>query len=252
MTLTAELKRVKFSTKHNQRITMIFYQLFESESSTYSYLLACEKTKEAVLIDPVLETLGRDQNLINTLELKLKYTIETHVHADHITSASSLKEIYHCKNLVSINSKVNCADIYLKENDVINFGEENLIVLETPGHTHSCICLKNDSMIFTGDLLFIRGTGRTDFQEGNAHKMYQNIHEKIFTLPDQTRIYPGHDYKGIPYTTVELEKKFNPRINLKISENDFVEIMSKLNLSFPKKIKESVPANLNCGKLETH
>ncbi len=226
---------------------MIFYQLFEAESCTYSYLLACEKSKEAVLIDPVMETLNRDVNLINELGLKLIYTIETHIHADHVTSASELKKIFDCKTIVSCHAKVKCADILVKENDEIHFGNETLKVLETQGHTSSCISLKIHNFVFTGDLLFIRGTGRTDFQEGNSKLMFKNIREKIFSLPDNTIIYPGHDYKGMLFSTVELEKKYNPRVGLNNSEDDFINIMDNLNLPYPKKIDMALPLNLVCG-----
>jgi sulfur dioxygenase len=228
---------------------MIFYQLFEVESSTYTYLLACEKTKEAVIIDSVLETCDRDIRLINELGLKLIYTIETHIHADHITGANKLKETFNSKTIISIHSPNKCADKLVSENDEINFGEEVLKVFETQGHTNSCLSLYTKGMVFTGDLLFIRGTGRTDFQQGDAHKMYHNIKSKIFNLPLDTKIYPGHDYKGMTYSTIELEKKFNPRINDSISEERFIEIMSELKLAPPKKLESAVPANLKCGRV---
>lgn len=228
---------------------MIFHQLFETESSTYTYLLADEKTREAVIIDPVLETFERDSKLINELELKLLYTIETHVHADHITSADLFKKRFQSKTVVSKHAKISCCDFPVSEGDLIKFGNYELKVIETQGHTDSCLSFYIKGMVFTGDLLFIRGTGRTDFQQGNSALMYQNITQKIFSLPDQTIIYPGHDYKGMQSSTVSLEKKFNPRVGGGKSEADFIKIMSELKLADPKKIAIAVPANLKCGAI---
>jgi len=229
---------------------MIFDQLFEAESSTYTYLLACEKTREAILIDPVLETVERDAKIMRELELKLIYTIETHVHADHITGADKLKKLFHCKTILSKHANISCADILVSEGDVVKFGEHQLKVLETRGHTDSCMSLYTNGMVFTGDLLFIRGTGRTDFQQGNSQLMYQNIHQKIFKLPPETKIYPGHDYKGMSYSTVAQELKFNPRVGGGKTEQDFIKIMQELKLADPKKIAIAVPANLKCGAID--
>jgi sulfur dioxygenase len=227
---------------------MIFYQLFESESSTYTYLLADERTKEALLIDPVIETVERDIKLLSELDLKLLWTIDTHVHADHITAASTLRSQLGAKTCVSKHSNVTCADRLLSEGDLITFGSYSLKALETPGHTDSCMSFLIDNKIFTGDVLFIRGCGRTDFQQGSSEKMYRSIHDKIFSLSDDTIIYPGHDYKGMTHSTVGLEKKFNPRLGNNKTLAEFSEIMAGLNLAPPKKIQESVPANLHCGE----
>lgn len=229
---------------------MIFHQLFETESSTYTYLLACEQTREAILIDPVLETVERDAKIIRELELKLLYTIETHVHADHITGADKLKKLFNSKTILSKHANISCADILVSEGDVVKFGNHQLKIFETRGHTDSCMSLYLDGMVFTGDLLFIRGTGRTDFQQGNSQLMYQNIHQKIFTLPPETKIYPGHDYKGMSYSTVAQELKFNPRVGGGKSEQDFIKIMQELKLADPKKIAIAVPANLKCGAID--
>ncbi len=226
---------------------MIFYQLFEAESSTYTYLLADEASREAIVIDPVLETLERDLKLISELGLNLQWVVDTHVHADHITSAAQLRKRLGAKTCVSKNANISCADRFLSEGDTLSFGSCKLNVLTTPGHTDSCISLTCDGMIFTGDVLLIRGTGRTDFQQGSAEKMYHSITQKIFTLPDDTKIYPGHDYKGMSYSTVALEKKFNPRIGIEKSYEDFKKIMSELHLAQPKKIEIAVAANLLCG-----
>lgn len=226
---------------------LLFRQLFEPESSTYTYLLADTSTKEAVLIDPVLETLDRDLTLLHELGFKLKVAVNTHCHADHITSTGLMK-----KRLAGLKSAISkfsgaSADIHLSEGDKITFGKQYLTVVETPGHTDGCVTLVTGdrSMAFTGDALLIRGCGRTDFQQGSAKKLYQSIHQKIFTLPDHCLIYPGHDYKGQTASTVAEERKFNPRLTKSLEE--FVDIMNNLNLPKPKKIDVSVPANLVCG-----
>ncbi|XP_045901956.1 persulfide dioxygenase ETHE1, mitochondrial [Micropterus dolomieu] len=226
---------------------LLFRQLFESESSTYTYLLADTETKEAILIDPVLETIDRDLKLIHELGLNLKMAVNTHCHADHITSTGLMK-----KRLAGLKSAISklsgaSADIHLSEGDKITFGKHFLTVRETPGHTDGCVTLVSwdQSMAFTGDALLIRGCGRTDFQQGSAKKLYQSIHGKIFTLPDHCLIYPAHDYLGQTVSTVGEERKFNPRLTKRLEE--FVKIMDNLNLPKPAKIDISVPANLVCG-----
>ena len=226
---------------------MIFYQLIETETSTYTYLIADEITKEAVAIDTVIENVNRDLLLISEMGLKLKYIIDTHLHADHITGSGELRKRTGAKTAISRKAHVPCIDIALKDGDKISFGKYTLQALETPGHTNSCMSFLIDGIIFTGDLLLIRGTGRTDFQQGDAKKMYESITEKIFSLPSNTKIYPGHDYKGFTYSTVEWEKKFNSRIGANRSLAEFVQIMSELKLAPPKKIDVAVPANLQCG-----
>jgi glyoxylase-like metal-dependent hydrolase (beta-lactamase superfamily II) len=228
---------------------MIFHQLFELESFTYTYLLADEDTGEAILIDPVLESADRDFKLISELGLKLLFTIETHLHADHITGAYKLKEKTGSKCAISKHADIPCADLNLSEGDEIKFGKYKLKVLETQGHTNTCLSFVTGEMVFTGDLLFIRGTGRTDFQQGNSKFMYQNIHQKIFSLPPQTKIYPGHDYKGFTHSTVLEEIKFNPRVGGNKTEADFSKIMSELILADPKKLSIAVPANMKCGNI---
>lgn len=226
---------------------MIFHQLFEQESSTYTYLLADEESKEAILIDAVLETAERDFKLLSELGLKLKYLVDTHIHADHITGAGTLRSKTGARTAVSSGANVQCVDITLKDGDELKFGKYTLKAISTPGHTNSCMTFYCEKMLFTGDVLFIRGTGRTDFQQGDSRKMYHSIHDKIFTYPDDTRIYPGHDYKGLTYSTVGEEKKFNPRVGGGKTEDEFVKIMSELKLANPKKIDVAVPANLKCG-----
>ncbi|MGK0298456.1 MAG: sulfur dioxygenase [Gammaproteobacteria bacterium] len=229
---------------------LIFRQLFDPPSSTYTYLLADSSSSEAVLIDPVFEQARRDVALLTELELQLIYSLETHCHADHITSAWLLKQRAGAKTGVSMNAGVENADLYLKHGDHIQFGGRYLSVRETPGHTNGCLTyvLDNESMAFTGDSLLIRGCGRTDFQQGEARNMYQSIHSQIFTLPEETLLYPGHDYRGLTVTSVREEKKYNPRLGGKLNENDFDGYMRNLNLQHPHQIDIAVPANLKSGR----
>ena len=227
----------------------IFFQLFEAESSTYTYIIADKKSKEAAIIDPVISTVDRDLKLIDELGLRLMYVLDTHVHADHITAASEIRKRTQAKTAVSQDAGVTCVDIPLEDNQELTLGDKKITVLATPGHTNTCMSFYFEGMVFTGDALLIRGTGRTDFQQGSAEKLYESIHEKIFTLPDETKVYPGHDYRGQTVSTVELEKKFNPRLGHGRSKEDFKKIMSELKLDNPKKIHEAVPANLACGQV---
>jgi len=228
---------------------MLFRQLFDAETSTYSYLLADEQSREAVIIDPVLEQVDRDAQLLADLGLTLKYTLETHVHADHVTGSGPLRERLGSKSVVSELGGAACADIQARDGDVFTFGRHGLEARSTPGHTDGCITYVTGdrAMAFTGDALLIRGTGRTDFQQGSARHLYRSIHERIFTLPDDTRVYPGHDYHGRTVSTVGAEKALNPRVGGRKTEEDFVHIMERLSLPRPKKIDEAVPANLRCG-----
>ncbi len=233
---------------------MLFRQLFEPQTSTYSYLLADEETKEAVLIDPVRETIDRDVKLLEELGLKLRLVLETHVHADHVTSAGPLRERFGAQTVVSRAGGAPCADRPVVDGDVLEFGGHAIEVRSTPGHTDGCVTyVVRDGPVtraFTGDALLIRGCGRTDFQQGDAHKLYRSVHDKVFTLPDDTLIYPAHDYQGRTVTTVAEEKRFNPRLGVAITEDAFVDIMANLKLAAPKKIDEAVPANLKCGMPE--
>lgn len=225
---------------------MIFKQLFEPESSTYTYLLADEKTKEAVLIDAVIETLDRDLQELQSEGLKLKYVLDTHVHADHITSAGELRKRLGVPTGVSQHAQVSCADIQLHEGQVLKFGNYELKVMETPGHTDSCLSFLVNDMVFTGDSLMIGATGRTDFQQGSPEKLFDSVH-RLFKLPPETKVYPAHDYKGRLSTTIQNEISTNARIAGKTKE-EYVKIMNELKLADPKKIKEAVPANLACGE----
>lgn len=227
----------------------IFYQLFENESSTYTYLLADTESKEAIIIDPVFETRERDLKLIEELGLKLKYVLETHVHADHITSSSEIRKRTGALIGLSDAYEMSCPDIRLHEGKELTFGPYKIEVIHTPGHTHGCLTYKIDNMIFTGDVLLVRGCGRTDFQQGSSEKLFHSVREKLFKLPDDTIVYPAHDYKGYTKSTIGMEKKFNPRLNLEVGKEKFIDIMTNLNLPYPQKIKEAVPANLQCGML---
>lgn len=226
---------------------LLFRQLFEAESSTYSYLLADVESREAVLIDPVLETVDRDLKLVDELGLKLKVAVNTHCHADHITGTGLLKQrVFGLKSAISVHSGAS-ADIMLAEGDTIKFGQQSLTVRETPGHTDGCVTYVtgDQTMAFTGDALLIRGCGRTDFQQGCSKKLYQSVHQQIFTLPAHCLIYPAHDYRGQTVSSVDEEKKFNPRLTKSLEE--FIKIMDNLNLPKPAKIDIAVPANLVCG-----
>lgn len=226
---------------------LLFRQLFEAESSTYTYLLADSVSGDAILIDPVLETVERDAKLITELNLTLRYGVNTHCHADHITGTGLLKERFPtCRSAIALLSTAD-ADIKLNEFDVIRFGSRYVYCLSTPGHTSGCFTYVLDdlSMAFTGDTVLIRGCGRTDFQGGSSEQLYESVHSKIFTLPETTILYPAHDYKGFTASSVCEEKRLNPRLTKPLPE--FVAIMAGLNLPYPKKIDASLPRNLKCG-----
>ena len=231
---------------------MIFRQLFDSQSSTYTYLLADSATLEAVLIDPVFEHARRDAALIGELGLKLRYTLETHVHADHVTGASLLKQQLGSQIALSKDSGAQGGDRYLVDGDSLAFGRRSLEARATPGHTCGCMTyvLDERSMAFTGDALLIRGCGRTDFQQGSAHQLFRSVRDRVFSLPDSCLLYPGHDYRGLTVSSVGEEKKHNPRLAESIGEDDFVGYMSNLGLAHPKLMDIAVPANLRCGRPE--
>jgi glyoxylase-like metal-dependent hydrolase (beta-lactamase superfamily II)/rhodanese-related sulfurtransferase len=231
---------------------LIFRQLFDPQSSTYTYLLACGDGGDAVLIDPVFEQVPRDSALMRELGLKLRFTLETHVHADHVTGAALLKERLGSAIATAAAGGAQGADRYLADRDRIAFGKCYLEVRLTPGHTNGCVTyvLDNESMAFTGDCLLIRGCGRTDFQEGDPRALYRSAHSQIFALPDSCLLYPGHDYRGLTVTSVAEEKRFNPRLGGQLSEDDFVGFMRNLGLPHPKQMAIAVPANLKCGQRE--
>ena len=233
-------------------MNIIFRQLLDLRSSTYTYLLADPLTKEAVLIDTVFEQARRDSALIKELGLKLICTIDTHVHADHITGAWLLQQSFDSRIAISANAKVEGADDLLEDGDKIRFGKRYVEVRATPGHTDGCITLvlDDETMAFTGDALLIRGTGRTDFQQGNPGTLYRSVTGRIFTLPDACLLYPGHDYRGLTCSSVLEEKQHNPRLGGQRSEADFVGYADNLNLPHPNQIAVAVPANMKCGQTD--
>ena len=231
------------------RMSLICKPLFEQDSSTFTYLIADSITREAAIIDAVDSMIDRDIALIQELELDLKFIIETHIHADHITSACPLKKTFPLAKIVigieNIDAEA-CADIMVGEGHILPIGEHEIVAIETPGHTPGCMSYLVDNKVFTGDSLLIRSTGRCDFQGGTASTLYHSIH-KLFTLPDSTLVHPGHDYNGFTVSTIGEEKKFNSLIRLEFDEATFVNKVDNLNLEPPKKIKTAVPANHSCG-----
>lgn len=233
-------------------MTPVFRQLFDAESSTYTYLLADPETREAILVDTVYEQHDRDAALVEELGLTLKHTLETHVHADHVTGAWLMKERLGATIVVSRRAGTACADLQVDDGDALSVGGLRVEVRATPGHTDGCVTyvLADHSMAFTGDALLIRGAGRTDFQHGNARTLFRSIKEKILSLPDACLLYPGHDYAGRTVTTVGEEKRHNPRFGGDASEDDFAGYMENLGLAHPKQIASAVPANQRCGRPE--
>jgi sulfur dioxygenase len=229
---------------------VIFRQLFDPQSSTYTYLLADPASREAVVIDPVFEQARRDAALIDELGLKLIWTLDTHVHADHVTGAWLLRDKLGSRIAVAKAGGAQGADRYLQDGDEVGFGTRKVKTLATPGHTSGCTTyvLDDQSMAFTGDALLIRGCGRTDFQQGDARTLFRSVRERIFSLPERCLVYPGHDYRGLSVTSVGEEKLFNPRLAESIGEDDFVGYMTHLGLAHPKQMEAAVPANLKCGK----
>ncbi len=224
-------------------------QLFDDDSSTYTYLLWDESTKDAILVDPVDIQVDRDLAAVNQLGLNLVYGVNTHAHADHITGTHLLKQqVNGLKSVISEASKA-VADVKINHGDRIMFGSRYIEVRATPGHTAGCVSFVADdqSFVMTGDALLIQGCGRTDFQGGSAETLYGSVHKQLFSLPDSCIVYPAHDYKGRTQSSIEDEKANNPRLGGCKSEREFVEIMANLNLAYPKKIDVAVPANMRCG-----
>ena len=227
---------------------MLFKQFFEPESSTYTYLLACDNSREAMLIDPVVSEIEQYKYWLAELKLKLVYSLDTHVHADHVTAANLLRENFDCKTILHRNAGVACGDILITDRSAIRIGDILIEARYTPGHTNACTSYVVDGLVFTGDALLIDGCGRTDFQEGSAETLYDSIHQQIFSLPDQTVVYPGHDYNGRLSSTVSYERQNNSRLGRGHTKAEFVTIMKNLNLPYPKKIDIAVPANKACGR----
>ena len=227
---------------------MIFKQLFEPDTCTYTYLLGCEYTRKAILIDTVTHDIERYCQLLQELELNLIYTLETHVHADHVTAAGELRDRLGSKSIVHRDAGAMCADLLVTDGVELQLGDIEIKVLHTPGHTSGCTSYLIDDRLFTGDALLINGCGRTDFQQGDSATLYHSITQKLFTLPDETLVYPGHAYKGQRVSSIGQEKSLNPRLGGAKSCEEFIEIMQNLNLPYPKYIEEALPANQACGQ----
>ena len=227
-----------------------FRQLFDPQSSTYTYLLGDAASRQALLIDTVFEQARRDVALVEELGLKLLWTLETHVHADHVTGAWLLKERLGSRIALAAASGAEGADRYLKAGERLEFGKRHLEGRATPGHTNGCLTfvLDDRSMAFTGDAVLIRGCGRTDFQQGSASTLFRSVREQVFSLPDDCLIYPAHDYRGLTASSVGEEKLYNPRLAESVGEQDFIGYMENLGLAHPKQMAAAVPANLKCGK----
>ena len=229
------------------RTSLMVKQLHDRESCTYRYLLVDADTQEGAIIDPVRELFERDMQIINELGIELLYTIETHPHADHVTSSGKIRQTTGAKIVFGESSGIQAIDISIRDGEELALGKYNLKAIATPGHTAACTSYFVDSKVFTGDTLLIRGCGRTDFQEGDPSVLYDSIMQKLFTLGDEVRVYPGHDYNGRMSSTIGEERKWNPRLGGARPKQEFVDLMNNLNLDLPKKINEAVPANMSCG-----
>ena len=225
---------------------MIFRQLFDAASSTYSYLLASRRGGEALIIDPVIEKVDRYIQLLRELELRLVKAVDTHLHADHITGLGALRDRTHCITVMGDRSRVDVVSMRVSDGDRLQIEGIDLEVLYTPGHTDDSCCFRTDDRVFTGDTLLIRGTGRTDFQNGDARAQYESIFGRLLRLPDETLVYPGHDYKGDTVSTIGEERRCNPRLQVK-SVDEYVELMQNLKLANPKMMDVAVPANMKVG-----
>ena len=225
---------------------MIFKQVFDTKTSTYTYLIASAKGREAVIIDPVLENVDEYIQLLNELDLKLVKVIDTHIHADHVTGASKLKQATNFTTLIGEHTPADAVEIKVKDNELIKIDGLKIKSLYTPGHTSDSYSFLLDNYLFSGDTLLINGTGRTDFQNGSSKDAYNSLFNNILKLPEETLVYPGHDYNGKFSSTIGNEKKFNPRLQVK-SVDEYVEIMSNLNLSKPEMMDSNVGKNIRLG-----
>jgi len=225
---------------------MILKQVFDNKTSTYTYLIASAKGREALIIDPVLENVDEYIQLLKKLDLKLVKVIDTHIHADHVTGASKLKQATNCTTLMGEHTPADAVEIKVKDNELIKIDGLKIKSLYTPGHTSDSYSFLLDNYLFSGDTLLINGTGRTDFQNGNSKDAYNSLFNNILKLPEETLVYPGHDYNGKFSSTIGNEKKFNPRLQVK-SVDEYVEIMSNLNLSKPEMMDSNVSKNIQLG-----
>ena len=222
-------------------------QLFDQDTWTYTYVVWDEETREAAIIDSVKEKFERDSQYLKALGLNLKYALETHVHADHITASGQLRNEFGCKVGVSEHGGTNCADIQVTDGQVFKLGEQEIKAIHTPGHTNGDVSFSIDGAVFSGDALLIRACGRTDFQQGDSETLYHSITQKLFTLGDDTIVYPGHDYSGFTTSTIGEEKALNPRLANNKAKDEFMNIMDTLDIPKPKRIDVAVPGNLVCG-----
>ena len=225
---------------------MIFKQLFDTKSSTYTYLISSGKGREALIIDPVIENVTEYINVLKELDLKLVKVIDTHIHADHITAASKLKDITKCSTIMGDHSPAESVEIKVKDNELIDLDNLKIRAIYTPGHTSDSYSFLMDNHLFSGDTLLINGTGRTDFQNGNSKDAYNSLFNKLLKLPDETLLYPAHDYKGEKVSTIGKEKKLNPRLQVK-SVDEYIDIMNNLNLKKPVEIEINVSRNIKLG-----
>ena len=225
---------------------MIFKQVFDKKTSTYTYLIASSKGREALIIDPVLDNINEYINLLNELDLKLVKVIDTHIHADHITGASKLKEQTNCTTIMGEQTPADTLDLKVKDEEIIKLDQIEIRALYTPGHTSDSFSFLMNDYLFSGDTLLINGTGRTDFQNGSAKDAYNSIFNKLLKLPEKTLLYPAHDYNGEKVSSIGKEKKFNPRLQVN-SENEYIEIMNNLNLPEPKMMDVNVARNIKLG-----
>ena len=225
---------------------MIFKQLFDKKSSTYTYLISSGEGREALIIDPVLDNVADYLNLLKNLNLKLVKVIDTHIHADHVTGASKLKDVTKCSTIMGEHTPAETVEIKVKDDEYINLDNLKIRALYTPGHTSDSYSFLMDNYLFSGDTLLINGTGRTDFQNGNAKDAYNSIFNKLLKLPEETFLYPAHDYKGEKVSTIGKEKKFNPRLQVS-SVDEYIDIMNNLNLKKPIEIDKNVSKNLKLG-----
>ncbi len=222
---------------------MIFNQLFDSKSSTYTYIISSGKGREALIIDPVIEHTDEYVKVLENLDLKLVKVIDTHIHADHISGLNELSKRTNCTRIMGEKSKSEVVDLKLKDNEIINIENIQLKAIYTPGHTDCSYCYIMNDRVFTGDTLLINGTGRTDFQSGSPYDAYESLFNRLLKLPEKTLVYPAHDYNGKKNSTIETERNNNPRLQVK-SKEEYAEIMNNLNLSNPKMMDIAVPANL--------
>ncbi|MDA9106329.1 MBL fold metallo-hydrolase [Candidatus Pelagibacter sp.] len=227
---------------------MLFHQLFDKNSSTYTYLIASAKGREALIIDPVLENIGQYIKLLNELDLKLVKVIDTHIHADHITAASKLKNKTNCTTIMGEHTPSDAVEIKVKDNEIIYVDKLEIKVIYTPGHTKDSYSFLMDDYLFSGDTLLINGTGRTDFQGGNSEDSYNSIFNRLLKLPEETLLYPAHDYNGQTVSSIGKEKKFNPRLQVN-GINEYIDIMNNLNLSKPKLMDINVASNIKLGAI---